>query len=126
MRPRLKPVLRRVERDGRTLQFGVHPLRAVVLADVEPAVRRFIDGLDGTRRLEQVVAGGGLDEASARELVDRLTELGLVEDAAVPPQPLAGLTIAERDRLRPELERLALTSADGGMGGMSGRRAARG
>ncbi|WP_256862638.1 hypothetical protein [Microbispora sp. GKU 823] len=125
MRPRLKPVLRRIERDGRTLQFGVHPLRAVVLTGVEPPVRRLIDGLDGTRSLRQAVAGSGLDEASAQEVVARLAAHGLIEDAAARPEPLAGLPLAERDRLRPELDRLSLTSTDGGMSALSARRAAR-
>lgn len=125
MRPRLKPVLRRVERDGRTLQFGVHPLRAVVLTGVEPPVRRLIDGLDGARTLRQAVASSGLDEASALEVVARLAAHGLIEDAAARPEPLADLPLAERDRLRPDLDRLALTSTDGGMSAMSARRAAR-
>ncbi|WP_036332213.1 ThiF family adenylyltransferase [Microbispora sp. ATCC PTA-5024] len=125
MRPRVKPALRRVERDDRTLQFGVHPLRAVVLTDVEPPVRRLIDGLDGTRTLRQAAAEGGLDEGSAREVVDRLAERGLIEDAAVRPHALSGLTVAERDRLRPDLARLSLTSRDGGMQAMAARRAGR-
>lgn len=125
MRPRLKPVLRRVERDARTLQFGVHPLRAVVLTGVEPPVRRLIDGLDGTRTLRQAVAASGLDEASAHEVVARLSAHGLIEDAAAGPEPIADLPLAERDRLRPELDRLSLTSTDGGMSALAARRAAR-
>ncbi|MEU8196873.1 ThiF family adenylyltransferase [Microbispora amethystogenes] len=125
IRPRLKPVLRRVERDGGTLQFGVHPLRAVVLTGVEPPVRRLIDGLDGTRTLGQAVAGSGLDEASAHEVVARLTAHGLIEDAATRPGPLADLPPAERDRLRPDLDRLSLTCSDGGVSGLAARRAAR-
>ncbi|MBX6386037.1 MAG: ThiF family adenylyltransferase [Microbispora sp.] len=125
MRPRLKPVLRRVERDGRTLQFGVHPLRAVVLTDVAPPVRRLIDGLDGTRTLRQAVAGSGLDEASAQEVIARLAAHGLIEDAAARPESLCDLPLDERDRLRPDLDRLSLTSTDGGMGALAARRAAR-
>lgn len=125
MRPRLKPALRRIERDGRTLQFGVHPLRAVVLTGVEPPVRRLIDGLDGTRGLRQAVAESGLDEASAREVVTRLAAHGLIEDAAARPEPLADLSPDERDRLRPDLDRLSLTSSDGGMAAFAARRAAR-
>ncbi|WP_169948810.1 ThiF family adenylyltransferase [Microbispora sp. H11081] len=125
MRPRLKPVLRRVERDGRTLQFGVHPLGAVVLTGVEPPVRRLIDGLDGTRTLRQAVAGSGLDEAAAQEVVARLAAHGLIEDAAARPEPIADLPLADRDRLRPDLDRLSLTATDGGMAALSARRAAR-
>ncbi|MCT9932533.1 ThiF family adenylyltransferase [Planotetraspora sp. A-T 1434] len=125
MRPRLKPVLRRVERDGHTLQFGVHPHRAVVLTDLEPAVRRLIDSLDGTRTLEQAVAESDLDDAAAREVIALLAARGVIDDATVRPRPLASLTMAERERLRPDLDRLSLTSADGGMGALERRRAAR-
>ncbi|MBP2707597.1 ThiF family adenylyltransferase [Microbispora sp. RL4-1S] len=125
MRPRLKAALRRVERDPMTLQFGVHPLHTVVLTDVDDAVRRFLDLLDGTRGLGQAAAGSGLGDAQARELVDWLAGHGLIEDAAVRPAPLAGLTTDERDRLRPELGRLSLVSGDGGMDAMARRRAAR-
>src|SRR5690606_13402562 len=62
MRPRLKRALRRIDRDARTIQFGVHPAQAVVLGDVEPAVRRLIDSLDGTSTLEQAIAESELTE----------------------------------------------------------------
>lgn len=125
MRPRLKSALRRVERDDRTLQFGVHPSHAIILAEVEPAVRRLIDGLDGSRTLDQVLAESDLGEETTRELVELLAAHGLIEDAAVSPGPLAGLDRADRERLRPDLERLALTSSDGGLVALTRRRAAR-
>lgn len=124
MRPRLKPILRRVERDHRTLQFGVHPSHAVMLTEVEPAVRELIDGLDGSRPLRQVVAESGLGAKATCELIAMLTEHGLIEDAASWPGALAELDVAERDRLRPELDRLSLVSSDGGMGTLARRRAA--
>ncbi|WP_067178878.1 ThiF family adenylyltransferase [Microtetraspora niveoalba] len=124
MRPRLKPVLRRVERDGRTLQFGVHPSRAIVLTDLEPAVRRLVESLDGTRTLEQVVSASGLRADAAHEVVALLVRHGLVEDASAPPGELAALSREERELLRPELERLSLTAADGGLAALRRRRAA--
>jgi hypothetical protein len=124
MRPRLKPALRRVDRDEHTLQLGVHPHRAVVLTGVEPAVRRLIDSLDGTRTLTQAVAESDLDESSAREVIALLTARGVIDDAAVRPEPLAGLTRAERDRLRPDVDVLSLTSPDGGMDAVQRRRSA--
>ena len=124
MRPRLKRALRRIDRDARTIQFGVHPAQAVVLGDVEPAVRRLIDSLDGTRTLEQAIAESELTERSAREVIGMLTRHGVLEDASASPEPLARLTVAERDRLRPDLDRLSLTCDDGGMGALRARRAA--
>lgn len=123
MRPRVKPVLRRVDRDARTLQFGVHPLRAVVLTDVEPAVRRLIESLDGTRTLPQIIAQSELDEASVREMIALLLARGVLDDASVRPDVLAALSTPERDRLRPDLARLSLTSSDGGLGELKRRRA---
>ncbi len=124
MRPRVKPVLRRVDRDERTLQFGVHPRRAVVLTDLEPAVRALIESLDGTRTLPQVIAHSELDEASVREMIALLEARGVVEDASVRPDALTSMSMPERDRLRPDLDRLSLTSSDGGMGTLALRRAA--
>src|SRR5690606_9807662 len=120
MRPRIKPALRRLERGagggpdrgaarragrgghrgGRALQFGVHPARAVVLADVEPAVREVIDALDGTATVPDLVARArrrGLDEAAVRELLGLLGRCGVLDDAAVRPEALGGLPLAERD-----------------------------
>ncbi|GLW07604.1 hypothetical protein Misp01_27340 [Microtetraspora sp. NBRC 13810] len=127
-RPRLKPALRRFARDSRTLQFGVHPRRAVVLHDLEPVVLRVIEGLDGTRDLRQVIghaAAEGLGEDQARTLLDMLIRRGVVEDAATAPVPLRSLGVAERDRLRPDLDALSLDpgTTDGGLGLLTRRRA---
>ena len=129
MRPRVKPALRRLERGERSLQLGVHPARAVVLADVEPAVRELIDALDGTATVPDLVARArehGLGEAAVHELLGLLGRCGALDDAAVRPDALAGLPLAERDRLAPDLDELSLTggAADGGLGAMRRRRAA--
>lgn len=129
MRPRIKPALRRLDRGGRVLQFGVHPERAVMLADVEPAVRELIDALDGTATVADVVARArrhGLDEAAVHELLALLGRCGVLDDAAIRPEALAGLPLAERDRLAPDLDELSLVrgAADGGLGAMRRRRAA--
>ncbi|MET8144625.1 ThiF family adenylyltransferase [Sphaerisporangium sp. NPDC005288] len=125
-RPRLKPALRRLHRDDRTLQLGVHPSRAVVLTDLEPRVRRFVEGLDGTRTLEELIARGDLDEATVRRVVALLSEHGVLDDAATRPAPLRDLTSGERARLGPDLDALSLSPADAGDGGLSafGRRRA--
>ncbi|WP_189242159.1 ThiF family adenylyltransferase [Planobispora rosea] len=129
MRPRLKPALRRIHRDERTLQFGTHPHRAVVLTDLVPGVRRWIESLDGTRDLAGALtaaADAGIGERQGRLLIDMLVGQGVVDDAGVPPHPLRALTLAERDRLQPDLDALSLPAGvtDGGFAALERRRAA--
>src|SRR5690349_19542119 len=98
MRPRLKPALRRITRDERTLQFGLHPRHAVVLTDLEPEVRRWVESLDGVRDLAEVLVGAaeaGIGEDRGRTLLDLLVSRGVVDDAGVGPGPLRTLTMAE-------------------------------
>ncbi|MCK2212984.1 ThiF family adenylyltransferase [Actinomadura sp. ATCC 31491] len=130
MRPRVKPALRRILRDEQTLQYGVHPLRAVLLSGLARPVRQWLECLDGTRDLDRVLDAAnaaGLDECRARALLDQLTAQGALHDAATGPEALRDLTLAERDRLRPDLDALDLscTSPDGGMALLTRRRAAR-
>lgn len=129
-RPRLKPAMRRFHRDPRTLQIGVHPRRAVVLHDLEPAVLRVIERLDGTHNLRQVLDAAraeGFAEDQALTLLGMLIHRGVVEDAAASPAPLRSLSLAERDRLRPDLDALSLDPAttDCGFGALARRRSAR-
>jgi hypothetical protein len=126
----VKPALRRILRDEQTLQYGAHPLRAILLSGLARPVRQWIEGLDGTRDLERVLdaaRAAGLDELRARSLLDQLIEQGALHDAAVSPAPLRDLTLAERDRLRPDLEALDLstTTPDGWLRLLERRRAAR-
>ncbi|MGP3964522.1 ThiF family adenylyltransferase [Nonomuraea sp. 3N208] len=130
MRPRVKPALRRIIRDEHTLQYGVHPLRAIKLTGLARSVQQWIEGLDGTRDLARVLDAAnaaGLDECRARSLLDQLTAQGALHDAATSPAPLRDLALAERDRLRPDLDALDLasTSPEGGIGLLMRRRAAR-
>ncbi|GII80930.1 hypothetical protein Sru01_59120 [Sphaerisporangium rufum] len=127
VRPRLKPALRLVPRDERTLQLGVHPLRALMLTDLEPAVRRFVEGLDGTRTLEELIIQSELGESTVRHVLSLLAERGALDDASVRPEPLRGLSLADRERLGPDLDALSLSEADAGDGGLAAldrRRAA--
>ncbi|WP_162794973.1 ThiF family adenylyltransferase [Nonomuraea lactucae] len=126
----MKPALRRILRDDQTLQLGVHPARAILLTGLTRSVRQWIDGLDGTRDLGQVLRAApaaGLDEPMARALLDRLAARGLLHDAAAGPGPLRGMSLAERDRLEPDLDALDLASAvpDGGLATLRVRRQAR-
>ncbi|MFG1704086.1 thiamine biosynthesis protein ThiF [Nonomuraea sp. M3C6] len=130
MRPRVKPALRRIIRDEHTLQYGVHPLRAVMLSGLTRSVRQWIEGLDGTRELDCVLrdaAVAGLDEFRARALLDQLAAQGALHDAAISHAPLADLPLTERDRLRPDLDALDLasTAPDGGITLLGRRRGMR-
>ena len=127
MRPRLKPALRRITRDERTLQFGLHPRHAVVLTDLEPEVRRWVESLDGVRDLAEVLVGAadaGIGEDRGRTLLDLLVSRGVVDDAGAGPGPLRTLTMAERDRLQPDLDGLSLSpgTTDGGLATLERRR----
>ncbi|GAA2368679.1 hypothetical protein GCM10010404_24040 [Nonomuraea africana] len=126
----MKPALRRILRDEHTLQFGVHPRRAVLVSELAPSVKEWIYRLDGTRDMAQVMkeaARAGLTEEGARSLLDTLTARGVLDDAAVRPAPLARLSLAERDRLRPDLDALDLasTTPGGALETMRRRREAR-
>ncbi|MFB9250850.1 ThiF family adenylyltransferase [Sphaerisporangium melleum] len=127
VRPRLKPALRRLCRDERTLQFGVHPLRAVVLTDLEPPVRSLVEALDGTRTLDELIASADLDEGTVRGVVGLLAQHGVLDDAATRPAALSDIGMDERDRLGPDLDALSLSTVDAGDGGLAAlarRRAA--
>jgi bacteriocin biosynthesis cyclodehydratase domain-containing protein len=111
MRPMLKPALVRLWRDESTLQFGADPQRAVVVAGVSSAVRAVLDLLDGTRELPDVVraaAAAGIDETTARTLLDQLGAAGLLDDGSADTSVLRALEVGERDRLAPELGALSL------------------
>ncbi|WP_157249604.1 ThiF family adenylyltransferase [Nonomuraea typhae] len=121
MRPRVKPALRRVLRDERTLQFGVHPQHAVMVTDLTEPLRVWIESLDGTQDLSQALkaaAKAGMPEPDARTLIAELTAQGVLDDASVPPTPLQDLPLLERDRLRPDLDALDL-SRDTPAGGLA-------
>ncbi|MFB9471131.1 hypothetical protein ACFFR3_16540 [Nonomuraea salmonea] len=130
MRPRVKPALRHLLRDESTLQLGTHPLRAVMLSGLTERVLKWIESLDGTRELETVLeeaALAGLDEPRARCLIDHLAAQGALHDASLEPGCLSDLPLAQRDRLRPELDALDLasTTLDGMMTTFERRRQAR-
>ncbi|WP_045876296.1 thiamine biosynthesis protein ThiF [Pseudofrankia sp. DC12] len=128
MRPVLKPGLRRLWRDGSTLQLGVDPSRALVLPDVTPAHAAALAALDGSRTQTRLAHDG--DPATAA-LVRLLSEAGLLDDATpegaggLDPAARSGhgptgtreaalppLSATERDRLRPDLAALSLATAD--------------
>jgi len=109
MQPLVLAPLRRLWRDGHTLQLGTDPRLATIVDLVNPATARVLDLLDGTRAADQIVAdaaGLGVPAGEARELLDALGAAGLVvgADTLLP----AGLGAAARDRLDREAKALAL------------------
>lgn len=85
MHPMLKPALRRGWRDRETVRFGVAPAHARVVGPVDLATAYFIELIDGTRSVPQLVeAAAGLDVAPerARGVVERLGAAGLLEAPA--------------------------------------------
>ncbi|WP_345580981.1 ThiF family adenylyltransferase, partial [Nonomuraea rosea] len=105
----------------------MHPLRAVILSGLPQAVRQWIEGLDGTRELDCVLEdaeAAGLDEIRAQFMLEQLAAQGVLHDAAISHAPLHDLPLAERDRLKPDLDALDLasTAPDGGLGMLLRRR----
>ena len=73
-RPQIKPGLRRVWRDARTVQIGLTPDAGVVVAGLEPAEAELLDRLDGTRPAQRADRRGpapaGSDAARVAGLLD--------------------------------------------------------
>jgi hypothetical protein len=115
MRPQLNPAWRRVWRDAQTLQIGWSPHRAVVLTGVSAGLGRWLDRLDGTRDLAQLLADAatlGIDVCAAGRLIDDLRAIGAVRDIAEVPATVGRMPLAERDRLAPDLAALGLLHPD--------------
>lgn len=130
MRPIVKTALRRLWRDHTTLQFGVQPERALLLRGVGDRAARLIAAIDGTRdqhALRTTAAELGLEPGFADRLLALLIDARVVDDAATSPATLAELTVAERDRLAPDLASISLlaTGTDGGLATLELRRRAR-
>jgi hypothetical protein len=108
VRPVLKPGLRRLWRDGATLQLGVDPDRAVILTDLTTPAINALDALDGSRSL-----GALLGELcpQARELVAVVEAAGLLDDATVDPGHTA-VPMIEHERFLPDAAALSLRSDD--------------
>ena len=116
MRPVLKPALRRLWRDDTTLQLGVDPARAVVLADVGATEARLLAALDGTLDLAGVRHSAevlGVPRAAADRLLELLASADALDDGTA-GSALTGLHPRDRDRLAPDLASLSLLHAGPG------------
>lgn len=127
VRPQLKPALRRVWRDGTTLQLGVDPARAVVIGGLDAGTAQLVESIDGSRDLrglQATAAGLGLGAAAVEELLVLLGRCGVLEDAAADHRVLRALARDERDRLGPDIAAASIgsTRTDGGVGVLSRRR----
>ena len=100
VRPLVKPALRQVWRDPATLQLGLEPRRAVVLAGLQPSDSQLLDLLDGSRDVATVFSEAS-DLGCPPERTLRVIELLAAADAlddAPPNDP----------RLAPDLMSLSL------------------
>lgn len=106
MRPLLRPGVHRVWRNHETLQLGLDPDRAVVLAGVDRALADIVDRLTGAHTLDAIAGYGqtrGVDDETTRTFIGMLDESGLLDDADHLPPHLSALPLQERERLRPDL-----------------------
>jgi bacteriocin biosynthesis cyclodehydratase domain-containing protein len=133
MRPWLKPALRRIWRDPRTVQFGVGPAHAALVHPRSPGESALLDLLDGTRELPDLVeraAGLGVAEDEVHRLLAELVQARALDDAAEQEAVLAGSTgqpelpPSALGRLGPELAALSLVrpEPDGGAAALAARR----
>jgi bacteriocin biosynthesis cyclodehydratase domain-containing protein len=128
VRPVLSPSVRRLWRDGDTLQLGRPPGRAAVLAGLDPAAKAVLPLLDGTRDTGQVVAAaaaGGCPPSRTHLLLDLLAQAGLLHDASADADVLRPLPPLERERLSGDIASLALVRGDGGLPALRRRAGAR-
>ena len=117
VRPMLNPSLTPLWRDSDTLQFGMDSASAVVVSGVTPGRAALLGRLDGSITYAQVLAGArvdGVDPQEAQELLELLTSSGVLVDSAGDVRPLAELSVAERDRLAPDLASLACVATGHG------------
>lgn len=92
-RPRLLPGLAVLRRDGHTVQLGLDPRHAVVVADLSPGLVALLPELDGRHRVDELVARArhaGVRPDEVFHLLASLTRAGLLEDAATDPAGTGG------------------------------------
>lgn len=114
--PLLNPALRRLWRDDTTVQLGLDADPAMVIHEVDPAIRSLLDRLDGRHSATEIIAAAVADGHDADAVVTLLRDLHAA-GALVGGDPagLAGLGgPTEMDRLGPDLASLSLLARIGG------------
>ena len=128
VRPQVKPALRRIWRDGATLQFGTDPETAVVITGLDEARMRLIERFDGTAdraTLRRAAGGLGLDATVVDDLVRLLDSSGVLQDARAKGVGGGRLDPAEQDRLAPDVAASSLLArTPGAVSGIPRRREA--
>src|SRR5437899_1067550 len=86
-----------------------------------------LDALDGSRDLNglmHIAHEHGADEPALRQLLNALSEAGVLDDATHGLEPLASLTREERDRIAPDVAALTLAHPQpgGAMAALQSRR----
>lgn len=93
MRPLIKPALRRLWRDPATLQLGIDPAHAVVLAGIDLADAGLLELLDGTRDLDELSVEAerrGHPSARIHALVTTLGDAAVLDEPTPAGQPVDG------------------------------------
>ncbi|GAA2755593.1 ThiF family adenylyltransferase [Actinopolymorpha rutila] len=118
MRPQIKPALRRVWRDGQTVQIGLDPAHSLVVTGLDAGLRHLVESLSGACSEEDLITAAlaeGVSLPRAHRLLRLLDEAGALQDAASAEAVWEGVGPAERERLTPDLaaRRLGTSDADG-------------
>jgi curved DNA-binding protein CbpA/DNA-binding response OmpR family regulator len=79
---------------GQYVVPSADPLRRLQEITNDPAERRFVEGLDGSRRLEAVMASAPIALAEARLMVVAMAEAGMIEPSRVASKRSSGETTA--------------------------------
>jgi bacteriocin biosynthesis cyclodehydratase domain-containing protein len=108
--------LRRLWRDDTTVQLGLDPARAIVLAGVGSTEARLLSALDGTldrAGVRRAADALGVPQAAADQLLDALAAADALDDGTA-GSALAELHPRDRERLRPDHAALSLIHAGPG------------
>jgi hypothetical protein len=128
VRPQVNPALRRIWRDGSTVQFGSDPETAVVITGLDEARVRLIERFDGTAdlaMLRRAAVRMGLEATVVSDVVRLLDASGVLQDAGAKGAGAAPLDPAERDRLAPDAAASSLLARTAGArSGLARRRTA--
>jgi hypothetical protein len=118
-RPQIKPGLRRVWRDGSTVQIGLTPDAGVVLAGLAPAEADLLGRLDGTRPSAELTAWAearGVPADRVAALLALLDRAGVLTGPPTDRAHLHRLGDQDRQRLRPDALAWSVVYPDAGDG----------